>query len=157
MTRDEIVALMAQRDDAWRRADVDALTSTHAVDGVAISPMQGRLEGRDRIRAVYHDWFTAFPGLSFTTDNLLIDGNHVAQFFTIHGTHSGPFGGIPATGRKFQITGAWLFTLSDDGQIVHDRRVYDVTNMLVQIGALRTKPLGAKNHEPGAERPGCVD
>jgi steroid delta-isomerase-like uncharacterized protein len=140
MTREEIAALFARRDEAWQRGDVETLTATHAEHGVSLSPMQGRLDGRDRIRDVYHDWFNAFPGLTFTTDTLLIDGNGVAQFFTISGTHQGPFGGVPATGRKFQITGAWLFTLDDDGLIVHDRRVYDVTNMLVQIGALRTKP-----------------
>jgi steroid delta-isomerase-like uncharacterized protein len=142
MTREDIVALFARRDEAWARGDVEALTQTHAEDSVAHSPMQGRLEGRARIRAVYHDWFGAFPGLTFRTDSLLVDGNRAAQFFTVSGTHSGTFGGVPATGRRFQITGAWLFTLADDGQIVEDRRVYDVTNMLVQIGALRTKPLG---------------
>jgi steroid delta-isomerase-like uncharacterized protein len=142
MTREQIVALFGHRDAAWQRGDVEALTLTHAEDGVAHSPMQGRLEGRARIRAVYADWFTAFSGLSMTTDSLLIDGNRVAQFFTISGTHSGAFGGVPATGRKFQITGAWLFTVGEEGQIVEDRRVYDVTNMLVQIGALRAKPAG---------------
>jgi steroid delta-isomerase-like uncharacterized protein len=141
MTRKEIVALFGHRDAAWQRGDVEALTNTHAEHGIAHSPMQGRLEGRARIRAVYADWFSAFPGLTFITDSMLIDGNRVAQFFSISGTHSGTFGGVPATGRKFHITGAWLFTLADDGQIVEDRRVYDVTNMLVQIGALRAKPL----------------
>lgn len=140
MTREDVVALFARRDDAWQRGDVEALTSTHATDGVAVSPMQGRLEGRDRIHAVYKEWFSAFPDLMFNTDSLLIDGHRVAQFFTVTGTQKGPFGGVPPTGRKFQITGAWLYTLSDDGLIVEDRRVYDVANMLVQIGALRTKP-----------------
>jgi steroid delta-isomerase-like uncharacterized protein len=143
MTREEIVALFARRDDAWQRGDVDALTATHAEAGVAYSPMQGKLEGRERIRKVYRDWFSAFPGLTFVTDALLVDGHTVAQFFTVSGTHQGPFGGIPATGRKFQITGAWLYMLSDKGEIVEDRRVYDVTHMLVQLGALRTKPLNA--------------
>jgi steroid delta-isomerase-like uncharacterized protein len=142
MTREEIAALFARRDEAWQRRDAETLTLTHAENGVSISPMQGRLEGRERIRAVYEDWFRAFPGLTYTTEGLLIDGNRVGQFFTISGTHEGPFGGVPATGRKFQVTGAWLFTLNDEGLIVEDRRVYDVTHMLVQIGALRTKPLG---------------
>lgn len=144
MTREEIVALFARRDEAWQRGDVDTLISTHAEDGVAFSPMQGRLDGRARIRAVYDDWFSAFRSLTFTTDSLLVDGHRVAQFFTVTGTQTGPFGGVPPTGRKFQITGAWLFTLSEDGLIVQDRRVYDVANMLVQIGALRAKPAGEK-------------
>lgn len=144
MTREQIVALFGQREAAWQRGDVEALSETHAEDGIAHSPMQGRLEGRARIRAVYDDWFSAFPDLVMRTDNLLIDGNRVAQFFTVSGTHSGAFGGVPATGRRFQITGAWLYTLGDDGRILEDRRVYDVTNMLVQIGALRAKPASER-------------
>jgi steroid delta-isomerase-like uncharacterized protein len=143
MTREKIVAWFGQRDAAWARGDVEALTHMHGENAIAHSPMQGRLEGRARIRAVYLDWFRAFPGLAFRTDSLLVDGHRAAQFFTVSGTHSGAFGGVPATGRKFQITGAWLFTFDEDGKIAEDWRVYDVTSMLVQIGALRTRPAPA--------------
>jgi steroid delta-isomerase-like uncharacterized protein len=141
MTRQEIVALFARRDRDWNGRDVPALTADHAEDAVAISPMQGRLDGRARIRDVYEAWFNAFTDLTITTDELLIDDHRVVQFFTIAGKQTGPFGALPATGRRFQITGAWLFTLDTAGSIIQDRRVYDVTNMLVQIGALRTKPV----------------
>ena len=40
--------------------------------------------------------------------------------------------------RRMPISGT-LFTL-EDGLIVHERRVYDFTGMLVQIGLLKAKP-----------------
>lgn len=140
MTREEIVALFTRRDQAWQRHDLEALAADHADDAIGESPMQGRLEGRARIREVYKTWLSAFPDLAFTTDDLLIDGHRIVQFFSAKGTQAGPFGGVPPTGRRMHITGAWLYSLDDSGHIVHDRRVYDATSMLVQIGALRTKP-----------------
>jgi steroid delta-isomerase-like uncharacterized protein len=140
MTREQIVALFARRDQAWNSRDWAALASDYLEDATAESPMQGTLVGRERIGEVYANWMTGFPDLVVKTEDLIIDGNRVAQIVTITGTHTGPFGGVPAIGRKFHVTGALLFTLSDDGRIIHNRRVYDVTKMLVQLGALRMKP-----------------
>jgi len=140
MSREEIVALFTRRDEAWRRHDAAALSSSHAPDAIGESPMSGKLVGRDSIREIYEKWFTAFPDLTMKTDELIIDGNRVVRFFTLTGSQAATFGGLPPTGRKINITGAWLYILDDAGQISHDRRVYDVTNMLVQLRALRTKP-----------------
>ena len=138
MTHKEIVALFARRDEAWRRRDAAALAADHALNAVAESPMQGRLEGRARIEKVYHEWIDAFPDFVFTSTELLIDGPRVAQFFTIAGTQAKAFGGVPPTGRKVQASGAWFYTI-EDGHITYDRRLYDVTAVLVQMNVLRTK------------------
>jgi steroid delta-isomerase-like uncharacterized protein len=141
MTRHDIVAFFASRDEAWKRLDAAALALDHDEHAVAESPMQGRIEGRARIQSVYANWFAAFPDLTFTSRDLLIDGDRVAQFFSVRGTQAAPFGGVPATGRRIDFNGAWLFTLNAQGRIVHDRRVYDVTGMLVQLGMLKGTPI----------------
>ncbi len=141
MNRDEIVALFARRDEHWRQRDSAALAADFTDDALAESPMQGKLAGAARIREVYEQWFTAFPDVLFKTDDLFVDGARVVQFFTISGTQTRPFGGLGATGRKFQVTGVSVSTLSESGRITHERRVYDVTSMLVQLGALRAKPI----------------
>ena len=48
--------------------------------------------------------------------------------------------GLPPTGKQFRFNGAFIFTL-ENGQIAHERRIYDFTGMLVQIGVLKAKPL----------------
>ena len=141
LSREAIVALMTRREDGWRRRDADALAADHAPDAIGESPLSGKLVGRDRLRQAYQAWFTAFPDIVMKTEELLIDGHRAVRFFTVTGTQAAPFGGVPSSGRRINITGAWLYTLDDEGQIVHDRRVYDVTTMLVQLGALRTKPV----------------
>ena len=141
MTRGEIAALFARRQDAWQRRDATALADDYTDDAVAESPMQGRLQGRSRIGLVYSSWFAAFPDLAFTSRELLIDDHRVAEVYLVTGTQSAAFGGVPATGRRVEIRGVWLYTLSLEGKIVEDERLYDVTNVLVQLGVLRTKPV----------------
>jgi steroid delta-isomerase-like uncharacterized protein len=140
VTRQEIVALFERRIGAWGRRDSAALAADHAENATADSPMQGTLVGRARILQVYESWFTSFPDITFTQTALVVDGDVAAQFFKIRGTQSAPFGGVPATGRRFEINGALLFTIGPDGLFVHEERLYDVTGMLVQLGVLKGKP-----------------
>jgi steroid delta-isomerase-like uncharacterized protein len=137
MNRDDIVALFARRAEAWVRRDAAALAADHAEDAVAESPIQGRIVGRQKIEDVYANWMTSFPDLVYTNNELLIDGSRVAQFFKIRGTQTAPFGGVPATGRRFEINGVLLFTLGPDDLFVHEVRFYDVTKMLMQLGVLK--------------------
>jgi steroid delta-isomerase-like uncharacterized protein len=141
MTRADIEALISRRGEGWTRRDAALLAADFAEDAVAESPMQGRLVGRRRIKEVYEAWMSAFTDIAFASDDVLVDGNRVVQFFTLAGTQTATFGGIPSTGRRFQIKGAQVATVADNGQITYERRIYDVTNLLVQIGALRTKPI----------------
>ena len=47
--------------------------------------------------------------------------------------------GVPATRKPFRLPIVFLCTL-EDGLIVHERRIYDFTGLLVQIGVLKAKP-----------------
>jgi predicted ester cyclase len=41
----------------------------------------------------------AFPDLHYYTEDLVADGDRVAQRFTLHCTHLGEFMGLPPTGK----------------------------------------------------------
>ena len=71
---------------------------------------------------------------------LIIDGAHVAELFALRGTQTAPFHGVPPTARRFDVHGALFYTIGADGLISEDKRVYDVTRMLVQLGLLKAKP-----------------
>jgi predicted ester cyclase len=101
--------------------------------------MLGRLEGRSRIGETYDNWITAFKDLAVAATDLLIDGNRAVQFVNVSGTQTGPFGTVAPTGRRIQFTAVWLYEFDGEGRIVFDRRLYDVTTVLVQLGVLKTK------------------
>lgn len=142
MNRQNVEDLFVRRQQALTRRDAVTLGLLHSADGVLESPTAGgTVHGRDAIEEVYRAWFTAFPDVAFTADEaLLIDGDRVAQRLTITGTDTGGFLGLPATGKAFRVPLVVLCALADN-QIVHERRIYDFTGMLIQIGVLKAKPV----------------
>ena len=139
MTREEIEALFRRRIAAYNRRDAEALAADHLDDCVLESPTAGHVSGRTLITEVYRTWFAAFPDLSFTLDELLVDGDRASMFASVHGTHVGGFMGLPPSGKRFKFSVAIICHLKD-GKIAHERRIFDFTGMLVQIGMLKAKP-----------------
>ena len=139
MTREEMVAFFEGREQAWLSRDAEALGAFHAQNGTLESPIFGRRQGRPAIADSYRSLFTIFPDWDFQGEPLLIDGDRVAQPFTVNATHVGTFMGLDGTNRKFKIQGVRLFTMAN-GLVQHERRIYDFTGLLIQIGILRGKP-----------------
>ena len=141
MTREQIVALFERAHHAIAARDAAAMAGLHAETCVLDSPTAGGpVTGRSAIARVYETWFRGFPDLRATYDELLVDGDRVAQLMTVSGTDTGGFLGLPPTGKPFQIPILWLCTVKDD-LIVRSRPIYDFTGLLVQIGVLKTKPV----------------
>ena len=141
MTREQIFALFARREAGWRARDAPGLAADHAPDGVVVSPTGGVLEGRAEIERIYRVWFVAFPDLSFTTEDLLVDNDRAALLCRVAGTHAGEFFGMSPTGRRIEVAGAFIYRIEND-LIVHERRILDFTGLLIQVGVLRAKPAG---------------
>lgn len=140
MTREAILTILAERVDAWRRLDAEALAAAYADDAVVESPLAGgTVRGRAQILQVFQTYFIAFPDMEMKEGDVLIDGDRAAVFSTFIGTDHGGFMGMPATGRRVNIPVVFLYEFGDGG-IVADRRVYDFTSVLLQVGALRAKP-----------------
>lgn len=142
MTRQDVEDIFARRAQAIGRRDAATLASLHSENGVLESPTAGgTVRGRQAIEEIYRAWFTGFPDVTFVADEpLLIDGNRVAQRLTISGTDTGGFLGLPATGKAFRMPLVVLCEFTDR-QIAHERRIYDFTGLLLQIGVLKAKPV----------------
>jgi steroid delta-isomerase-like uncharacterized protein len=139
MTHEDVVAFFADQQREWDRRDSEALTLRHADQGTVVSPIFRTVHGRAEILTSYQSLFETFPDWRYVGRQLVVDGDHVAEEFIVDATHSGPFMGLPPSGRKFSIIGVRLFEM-EDGLIVHERRYYDFTGLLIQIGILRGKP-----------------
>ena len=140
MTRDEIEALFARRQEDYERLDAAALADDYSDDCVVETPLSGApLIGREANEEHFRKLFAAFPDLQRHTEGLLIDGDQVAEFGTGSGTDMGGFLELEPTRKAFRIPIVFLYTLKDR-QIVRERRIYDYTGLLVQVGILKVKP-----------------
>jgi uncharacterized protein (TIGR02246 family) len=139
MTRDDIVALLGRRQMAWNARNAAALAALHAPDGVVASPTGGVLEGRPEIERIYRLWLSAFPDLVMEPEEVVIEGSRVVQVVRITGRHDGDFFGIAPTGRHVEAQMASFMTVAD-GLIAEERRIFDFTGVLLQVGVLKAKP-----------------
>jgi predicted ester cyclase len=69
----------------------------------------------------------------------LIDGDRAAQYCAVQATQRGTFMGIPGSGRRTEFTCVLLFDFHG-GLIARERRIYDFTGLLMNLGILKGKP-----------------
>jgi steroid delta-isomerase-like uncharacterized protein len=140
MTSDRLTAFIDRHTDAWNRRDSTVLSLGHAEDGVIVSPMFARVEGRLAIRGTYAALFAVFPDWQIKFDPPIADGQRVAVAFSVTATHQGDLMGLEGTGRRCSFDGVSLFDLSPDLLVTSERRFYDFTGLLAQLGVLRIRP-----------------
>ena len=154
MTRAELAAWVERRTAAMNRRDVAALTQCFAPDCVVESPTAGgTIRGLNAVDAIHRAWVSGFPDVTFTKDAMLIEGDRIVWVGTATGTHRGGFMGLPPTARPLSLPMVLSTTLRN-GLVVSERRIYDFTGLLVQIGVLRARPARGMPSEivsnPGA-------
>jgi steroid delta-isomerase-like uncharacterized protein len=138
MTREAITDLLTRRVDYFNDHDAAALATLYAADCRVESPLAAAtLQGRQALTKVHDALFAAFPDIHWTSEQLIIDADLACFTGTFTGTYSGGFMGLEPTGRQIRIPVALICRFAD-GEIVYERRIYDLTGLFVQIGVLKT-------------------
>ena len=140
MTREAAAGL----EHGWREAlndqDLDAVMAFYASDCVVESPFAaGKVQGVAANAKVYRAFFDAFPDVTVQVDEVLIDGERVVEIGTMRATDTGGFMGMAPSGKLAVIPIVFLLKIRN-GQIEYERRVYDFTGLLVQVGVLKARP-----------------
>ena len=136
MTADEIRAFVERH---LRAQDTAALVADYAEHAILESPSTGTHRGRREIAESFERWNAAFPGVELTVESVIAENDQAAVFFRLAGTHQGDFLGLPATGKRIEFRGVLLQRFEND-QIVHERRLYDFSDLLIKLGILKVKP-----------------
>jgi len=98
----------------------------------------------------------AAAGLSdaeFTIDDLIAEGDEVAARLTTGATQSGPFMGMPPSGKRYRIEEIHWFRLLD-GKVVEHWHQFDQIGMMKQLGG--AMPGGGAPAEPANEPAGAA-
>ena len=139
VTDQETKELFSRQQEYWKARDPEALASCHTPDGVVISPIFRTVTGAAAILQTYRSLFQVFPDWDLRAEDLLICGTRVAEPFKAKATHVGEFMGLAGTRKKVEIQGVRMFELRGN-LIARERRYYDFTGMLIQLGVLKSKP-----------------
>ena len=97
-------------------------------------PRLGVVE-RDAYADLANLFRSAFPDLNNTFEEQVVEGNTVVTRGTTRGTHQGPLGDLPATGKTVALQ--WVvFTRFDGDRIVEDWQTYDALALMNQLGVI---------------------
>jgi steroid delta-isomerase-like uncharacterized protein len=143
MTNDDIRSLLERFRNAWENEDVKTLASCYADDCVVVSPIFNTLTGRAHVEKSFTDLFKALGMQKVEVEDIIIgndDPPRAVMVWKLQSTHVGEVFGMPASGKRIERTMAFVLTLRD-GLITKENRIYDFTSLLIQLGALRAKPV----------------
>ena len=135
----DIAARLARQTEGYKQRDAMALAAGYSETAVVSSPMFPRAEGRTAIAHSFAALFRVFPDWEMIFEEPCISGDRAIQPCTVRATQKGDFMGIPGTGKHVEFACVLIFDFKD-GLIAHERRIYDFTGMLIQLGVLRGKP-----------------
>jgi steroid delta-isomerase-like uncharacterized protein len=129
--------LLAEWEAAMATHDPDRILALYAADAVWEEVALNLVaRGHEEIRAHLERLFVATPDIAFDLAGGFAAGDRVAAEWTVTGTSTGDFPGLPpATGQRFSFRGASIFELAD-GQIARYTEYWDAYAFLVQLGAL---------------------
>ena len=133
MSAEDNTALIRRFVAALNRREVAALDPFFAPGYVHHS-------GRDQVldlagvKQGFAAMLAAVPDYRATPTHLLAEGELVAAYLVVRGTHRGAYAGYLPTGQTVTVVGTAFFHLAG-GQIAEDWEVLDSLDLLRQLGA----------------------
>jgi len=111
---------------------LDELCAANYVDH---HPGGVEIHGPEELRQMMTGFFTAFPDLRFTVEDLIAEGDKVVARWTSQWTHRGDLQGIAPTGKEGATTGIAILRIVG-GKLVEEWAQMDMLGMMQQIGAI---------------------
>jgi predicted ester cyclase len=108
-------------DEVWTKGNAEAAGEFYAAG-----------DDLEALKQVARDLFRAFPDYHVTINDMVVEGDKVAVYWTGRGTHEGEWQGIAPTGRQISVDGVDIEYLSD-GKIVNEEGIIDMMSMMRQL------------------------
>ncbi|MFD3701024.1 ester cyclase [Streptomyces sp. NPDC058646] len=99
------------------------------------SSLAGVAPGIDGVKEIFSALREGFSDAACAIEELVADGELVAERFTFTGTHASDFHGVPATGKRISMSGMAMFRVVD-GKIAERWGIEDQLGLMRQLGAL---------------------
>jgi steroid delta-isomerase-like uncharacterized protein len=86
-------------------------------------------------QAALKGWHQAFPDVVVVPEKLIAEGDLVTIYWVARGTNTGAGNGLPATGKKAELTGITIWRIIDN-KIKEEWSAFDQLSMMRQLGLL---------------------
>ena len=134
MSQQDNIKLQQQFGEAVNSGNLSALRDIVAPGAVDHDPAPDQGTGPEGFIKFFTMLRSAFPDLKIAVEHMVADEENVAFAYTVTGTHSGDFLGVPATGRQIKARGMQI-TRFEKGEQVERWGSSDELGILQQIGA----------------------
>jgi len=122
-------------EEVWNKGNYEVADEIFAEDYVRHDLRPGNPPpGPAGQKKIATEFRAAFPDLSSTTEMLIAEGDMVVARWTMEGTNTGSWGGVPATGKHAKMVGVNIFRVQD-GKVVELWNHRDDLGMMQQLDA----------------------
>ncbi len=128
-------------DSCWNNRNIrilDDLTTSQFIrymNGVKVA------EGSTEMEAHLQVFFTAFPDLQISTDDIYFKDSMAFMLWNAKGTNTGVFGEVQPTGKKVNINGLSHLSFNREGKISKEIVYYNELELLQQLGYTLVPPI----------------
>ena len=95
--------------------------------------------GPASVKQAVADFRAAFPDAQMTIEHMVCEGDMVALWAVLRGTHQAAFAGFPPTGKQVVLHGMDFFRIVN-GKLVELWNCSDTLNWVLQLGATVSFP-----------------
>lgn len=88
------------------------------------------------LKRVLGGFLDAFPDLHLEIKFMIAEGDRLMAYISTTGTHTGPFMGMPITGKKFRVNRTDIFRFNEEGKVAEHWAVFDTLGVMTQLGLL---------------------
>lgn len=122
-------------DQAFNQGDLAIVDELVSVVSSTHIPSWGVPANRQGLKQMIANLRSAFPDLRCTVDDEISEGDKLAAYWTIRGTHKGVYFGNPPTGKQVSFLG-FIFAHIAEGKIVENWILIDQMGLLQQLGVV---------------------
>jgi steroid delta-isomerase-like uncharacterized protein len=124
--------------EAFNHRDFEAMTRHYADNITWTDHAQGRtFRSPPEFRGDFlPGWVVASSDIRITRPRYIDAGETVVCTFTAAGTHDGPLGPFPATGKEFALALCEMWHFDQSGRVIGGDLYYDQVSLLTQLGLM---------------------
>jgi predicted ester cyclase len=139
-------------DELWNKKNYD-IVYEYVDEGFTAHGAGGQdiKMGPEGPKGMVQAWHTAMPDGHMTIDDIVTEGDLSMIRMTWEATHTGPFGDIPASGKRIKVTSTGIDRVVN-GKITEGWGELDMLGMLQQMGAIPAPGAPAPAETPDQAR-----